>query len=138
MSWEELRGLADGGWEIGSHTCSHPRLTQIDDDALERELTVSREVCAERMGRPCESIAYPYGDHDDRVVEATGRAGYSAAGTLPARVETGGPLRYPRVGVYYGDSLLRFRAKVSPLVHGLRASPLGRAADGLRGALARR
>jgi len=138
LSWEELGGLAADGWEVGSHTCSHPRLTQVDDAALERELRVSREVCTEHLGRTCESIAYPYGDHDERVVEAAGRAGYSAAGTLPSRVEAGDALRFPRVGVYYGDSMLRFRAKVSPLVQGLRASPAGKAADRLRGALARR
>src|SRR5207248_2492572 len=26
MGWDELRSLADGGWEVGSHTRSHPRL----------------------------------------------------------------------------------------------------------------
>jgi peptidoglycan/xylan/chitin deacetylase (PgdA/CDA1 family) len=36
MSWEQLGGLADAGWEIGSHTCSHPHLTQLDDAALAR------------------------------------------------------------------------------------------------------
>lgn len=29
MSWEELRSLAACGWEIGSHTVSHPHLTPI-------------------------------------------------------------------------------------------------------------
>src|SRR5580692_3867363 len=39
MSWAELQTLAESGWEIGSHTGSHPHLTQIDDDALLDELT---------------------------------------------------------------------------------------------------
>ena len=68
---------------------------------------------ASSAGRPCESIAYPYGDHDDRVVEAARRAGYVAAGTLPSRLDERGPLRFPRVGVYYGDDERRFRLKVS-------------------------
>ena len=31
------------GWEIGSHTCSHPHLTELDIDSLDRELIVSRD-----------------------------------------------------------------------------------------------
>ena len=92
-------------------------------------------------GRPCESIAYPYGDHDDRVVEAARRAGYVAAGTLPSRLDERGPLRFPRVGVYYGDDERRFRLKVSRPLRALRASRLWgggaerprRSLEGLRG-----
>ena len=79
MSWEELGRLAAAGWEVGSHTRSHPLLTQVaDDDSLAGELAQSKAVIESRLDRPCESIAYPYGDHDDRVVErlagrATGR-----------------------------------------------------------------
>ena len=49
--------------------------------ALERELAGSRELLLERLGR-CDSIAYPYGDYDDRVVRGAGAAGYRAACTL--------------------------------------------------------
>jgi peptidoglycan/xylan/chitin deacetylase (PgdA/CDA1 family) len=132
MSWEELGRLAGGGWEIGSHTCSHPRLTTLDDTALDEELRRSKAACEEHLGRPCDSIAYPYGDHDARVAEASGRAGYRAAGTLPSRMNAGDPLRWPRVGIYYGDDIRRFKTKVSPIVRGLRASRAWEAADRLR------
>jgi len=132
MSWEELDGLAAQGWEIGSHTCSHPRLTELGEPALEREMRLSRAACEERLGRPCESIAYPYGDHDVRVVDAARRSGYRTGGTLPSRTDSHDPLRWPRVGIYHGDDLRRFKAKVSPLVRGLRASRVWEAADRLR------
>ena len=121
MSWHELGSLADQGWEIGSHTCSHPRLTQLGDEALADELQRSRAVCEDRLQRPCESVAYPYGDHDLRVAEAARRAGYRAGGTLPKRLRARDPLRWPRVGVYHVDDQRRFKAKVSPLVRRLRA-----------------
>ena len=38
LTWQELRGLRDEGWEIGSHTRTHPRLAQLGDDALGAEL----------------------------------------------------------------------------------------------------
>jgi peptidoglycan/xylan/chitin deacetylase (PgdA/CDA1 family) len=132
MSWEELDALATRGWEIGSHTRSHPHLTQLDDAALDEELRRSRSACEERLRRPCESIAYPYGDHDVRVAEAAGRAGYRTAGTLPSRMVARDPLRWPRVGIYHGDDLRRFKIKVSPRVRGLRASRAWEAADRLR------
>lgn len=137
MSWDELGTLAAGGWEIGSHTCSHPRLTELDDAALEGELRRSKAVCEERLGRPCDSIAYPHGDHDLRVADFARRAGYRAGGTLPKRLGTTDPLRWPRVGVYHRDDLRRFRAKASPVARRLRASPAWSAADSLRAAVRR-
>jgi peptidoglycan/xylan/chitin deacetylase (PgdA/CDA1 family) len=123
MSWNELRVLADAGWEIGSHTKSHPRLSSLSDSDLERELEDSRLILEERFGRPCPGLAYPYGDHDARVVEAAGRAGYTAAGTLPVRFDRPSPLRWPRAGVYHGDDLRRFRLKASRIMRLARASP---------------
>jgi peptidoglycan/xylan/chitin deacetylase (PgdA/CDA1 family) len=124
MSWDELRSLAESGWEVGSHTVTHPRLTSLDDDRLYEELRVSAEECTERIGRRCTSIAYPFGDHDDRVVEAAGRAGYAWGATLPARLPRATALRWPRIGVYDSDDLRRFRLKVSPLVRLARSTPV--------------
>jgi hypothetical protein len=73
------------------------------------------------MGRPCRSIAYPYGDVDARVIEATRAAGYELAAALPKRHGSRDPLDWPRVGVYHGDDLRRFKLKVSPLLRRLRS-----------------
>ena len=120
MSWDQLGMLAEHGWEVGSHTRTHPRLIELDDRSLADELEGSRAACEARIGR-CESLAYPYGDHDDRVVEATRRAGYSVACTLPRRLNHTSAMRWPRVGIYYVDDDRRFRLKVSPVVRWLRS-----------------
>jgi peptidoglycan/xylan/chitin deacetylase (PgdA/CDA1 family) len=137
LSWPELGELAEAGWEVGSHTRTHPRLTTLDAARLEDELAGSRAECERQLGRPCRTLAYPYGDHDERVAEAAGRAGYSAAGTLPSRLRAGGPLRWPRVGVYHRDDARRFRAKASPAVRRLRGSVLWTALARSGGALGR-
>jgi peptidoglycan/xylan/chitin deacetylase (PgdA/CDA1 family) len=124
MSWDQLGVLADAGWEIASHTCSHPRLTSLSDEALARELIESRSTLADRLDRPCRTLAYPYGDHDGRVVEATRVAGYGAAGTLPGRFPRPRRLAWPRIGVYHGDDERRFRVKVSSAVLWLRETRL--------------
>ena len=124
LDWSELRGLADSGWELGSHTRSHPHLTRLDDEQLSRELGESRAACEEGLGRPCRTIAYPYGDVDRRVIDATRSAGYSAAAALPDRLGATDVLDWPRVGIYNGDDLRRFKLKVSPLVRRVRSSSL--------------
>lgn len=115
MSWEELDRLAEAGWEIGSHTRSHPRLTQLDDESLAAELEGSRTACEQRLGRPCRSLAYPYGDWDERVASAAGAAGYESAATLAASAPEGRPLAWPRIGIYNKDATWRWRLKLSPL-----------------------
>jgi peptidoglycan/xylan/chitin deacetylase (PgdA/CDA1 family) len=122
MSWEELGEMLDERWEVGSHTRSHPRLTQLDDAGLTDELEGSREVMRERLAIECSSLAYPYGDADRRVVAAAERAGYRFAGTLPRRLHSPHPLDWPRVGVYHADSFRRWRLKVSPVMRRVRAS----------------
>ena len=124
MNWEDLAELAEAGWEIGSHTCTHPLLTAVDDVRLKEELQRSRQECTERLGAPCESIAYPYGVVDERVAARAGEAGYRAAGTLISSLRPLGPLRWPRVGIYHVDDYRRFRLKMTPVMRHLRASSL--------------
>lgn len=137
MSWDELRMLATAGWEIGSHTVTHPRLTRLDDATLSDELTRSKAACEQQLGSPCTSLAYPYGDFDARVVAATAGAGYGAAATLPRRLSPAGALQWPRIGVYRADDERRFRVKVSPTVRRLRRSALWHALEASRGLLRR-
>jgi peptidoglycan/xylan/chitin deacetylase (PgdA/CDA1 family) len=124
MSWSELRQLAELGWEIGSHSHSHARLTALDDRRLRGELLESRATLEGQLGRPCRSLAYPYGDHDARVVEAARVAGYRAGGTLPGRLRPREPLAWPRIGIYNKDDRRRYRLKVSRPVRAARALPL--------------
>ena len=137
--WEQLRGLADAGWEIGSHTCSHPRLTGVDDDRLRDELARSRATLEERLERPCTSLAYPYSDHDTRVVAAANAAGYAYAATIPVGGASPLPLRWPRVGVFRTDSLGRFKLLTAPATRRFLATRTGDAvADAIRAAKALR
>jgi peptidoglycan/xylan/chitin deacetylase (PgdA/CDA1 family) len=122
MSWHEIREVAEDGWEIGSHTVSHPWLPGLDEDTLRVELKESRETIEAEIGRPCTSLAYPYGGHDDRVVDAARAAGYGFACTLPNRLTRGAPLTWPRIGIFRQDRGWRFRLKVAPQMRALRSS----------------
>lgn len=124
MDWDDLGELADRGWEVGSHTRTHPLLTTLGDDALRHELEASLQECHEHLGRPCRSIAYPYGDVDARVVEHARQAGYVAGAALSSDQRCLGALEWPRVGIYHADLDRRFRLKMNPVMRRLRASRL--------------
>jgi peptidoglycan/xylan/chitin deacetylase (PgdA/CDA1 family) len=119
LSWDELGDLADQGWEVGSHTRTHPRLTQVGDEQLRAELVGSREDCEARLGRPCRTIAYPYGDHDVRVRMAAREAGYDAACILARSQRHGDRFGWPRLGIYQHDERRRFVLKSSRTVRRL-------------------
>ena len=113
MSWEELRGLAERGVEIGSHTVTHPHLTRLTDSDLRRELEDSRARIEDELGRPCPLLAYPYGENDDRVRAAARRAGYTAAFALRETFSPADPFALPRVDLYRKDTPLRARLKTT-------------------------
>jgi peptidoglycan/xylan/chitin deacetylase (PgdA/CDA1 family) len=122
MSWDDVRELADAGWEIGSHTCSHPPLTQLSDAQLAAELERSRAVCSERVGRECTAIAYPYGDVDHRVAQRAAAAGYLAGASLSSRLANLGPYRWPRTGVWHDEAWWKLRLKFTRPIRALRAT----------------
>jgi peptidoglycan/xylan/chitin deacetylase (PgdA/CDA1 family) len=120
MDAAQLQALAADGWEIGSHTCTHPSLPTLPPGELQEELERSKADLEAMLGLPMTSIAYPYGDHNDAVVAATEAAGYACAATLPHRWPRPERLRWPRIGVYHPDDLRRYRIKVSPAVRRAR------------------
>ncbi|WP_266171453.1 polysaccharide deacetylase family protein [Dyella subtropica] len=101
MTAEELRAWHSGGMEIGSHTQTHPRLTQCDDRQLRHEIHGSKTDLEDRLGVAVTQFCYPYGDMDDRVADLAREAGYAAATTTRrGRAVPGTDLwRLPRVQV---------------------------------------
>jgi peptidoglycan/xylan/chitin deacetylase (PgdA/CDA1 family) len=113
MTWDDLRALVERGFDVGSHTVSHPHLPQLSDAELDRELGDSRARMEDELRRPCRLLAYPYGEHDARVQAAARRAGYEAAFALWAGASSANPYALPRIDFYRRDSLLRATLKSS-------------------------
>jgi peptidoglycan/xylan/chitin deacetylase (PgdA/CDA1 family) len=67
MDWWHIVELHQLGWDIGSHTMSHPYLTEMDDSTLQYELIESKAELM-RRGILAENFALPYGDCDERVM----------------------------------------------------------------------
>jgi peptidoglycan/xylan/chitin deacetylase (PgdA/CDA1 family) len=124
ISWPQVRELSEGGWEIGSHTRTHPHLTRVDDETLVEEIEVSKKACEAHVNRPCRSIAYPFGAADSRVAEVARNAGYRA-GVVMSPVCGDSSIQSmtrPRVSIYRNDGDGRFRLKTAPVMQSRIAS----------------
>jgi peptidoglycan/xylan/chitin deacetylase (PgdA/CDA1 family) len=69
LTWEDLKALAAQGFELSSHTVTHPRLAVLDDANLDYELAKSREDILDHLGfKHTFTVECPFGTEDERVV----------------------------------------------------------------------
>lgn len=64
VSWFDLKLLKRKGWEIGSHTISHPNLPELPDEAKYMEITGSKQMLEEN-GFKVKSFTVPYSAEDE-------------------------------------------------------------------------
>lgn len=81
LAEEDVRRLAELGFEVGSHGSTHASLAEPDVN-LQREVADSRRRLQDIVGRKVRAFAYPYGQHTPAAVDAVRRAGYEAAFTV--------------------------------------------------------
>lgn len=103
----ELREMQAYGMEIGSHTVSHVRLTEVNDTRLSKELADSKATLEDLLGNSVGSFAYPYGVWDQRCATAVKLAGYSAACTTRTgwALRDSDPYRLRRLTILNSDTL---------------------------------
>lgn len=88
LSWQAIESLGDAGFEIGSHGRMHLAADVNSAELVDRDARASRSELEDRLGRPVESFAYPFGYHSASARRAVRAAGYRqacAVGELPAR-----------------------------------------------------
>lgn len=113
MSREQILDWRERGIEFGSHTRTHPRLPAIDMSAMRAEIAGSADDLLLLLGSRVESLAYPYGDYDERVVRMA-RANYDLAFTTEEGINDRRTDRglYKRPMILPNDSILDFLMKV--------------------------
>jgi len=77
----ELRALAAAGWEIGSQSASHVRLTALAPVPLREEIRGSKARLEDLLSMPVDGFCYPWGEWDARVRDEVAEAGYAYAVT---------------------------------------------------------
>ncbi|ALP41615.1 polysaccharide deacetylase [Aeromonas schubertii] len=80
MNSEQLKALvASGHVEIGGHTLTHPRLSQLSSDQQAHEIGENKRQLEALLGHPLLSFAYPYGDLNEGAKAQAIAAGYRYA-----------------------------------------------------------
>lgn len=100
--WSQLRAMVAEGLVLGSHSRTHPRLSNVSDGRLADELAGASSDLELRTGVRPRTLCYPYGDLDERVVEAA-REHYALGCTTEFRAlgTTAEAMLLPRLDAYY-------------------------------------
>lgn len=77
------------GHDIGSHTLTHPFLTQLSPKSAREEISASKKKLEDLFNRAIEHFCYPYGDWNERVRDLVAEAGYRTACTTDFGVNEG-------------------------------------------------
>jgi peptidoglycan/xylan/chitin deacetylase (PgdA/CDA1 family) len=97
MTWQELSAMAATSlFSVGSHTYRHPNfrreMRRQPPDKYEAfvdaQLTGSRTVLQEKLNRPVDILAWPFGIYTPSVVQRAGADGYVAAFAVDCRAVT--------------------------------------------------
>lgn len=108
--WELVRELRQAGIHCGSHTVTHPRLTQLDADACRRELEEAKRDIEDRLGEPVRHLSYPFGAINPEVRRLAAAAGYETgcAVTVGLSTDDDDPLMLHRVRIVGTDRFADF------------------------------
>lgn len=99
LTLAELRDLQAAGWEIGSHTLTHPRLCDLDRASQRREIVDSKARLEDLIGTPVRSLAYPYGLYGETTLRLAEEAEYTHAVTTAKRGGSDSPFAIPRMSL---------------------------------------
>lgn len=124
LSWTQVRALSrNPNLELGSHTCSHSRLSRLSAEEADRELRGSYEVLASRRGtgEPLP-LAYPKGDYSSPIAQRAAGLGYRCALTTDAGLNDADTDLFALKRLLIGDDDAApiFAARVSGLIGWLR------------------
>lgn len=82
MNDEELQYLHNEGFEIGAHSCTHPKLTEIPIEEAEREIVESKVALEKLLNTRVHSFCYPYGLENEKIHEIVKDAGFDFGCTV--------------------------------------------------------
>jgi peptidoglycan/xylan/chitin deacetylase (PgdA/CDA1 family) len=120
MTWDQVRESAAKRITFGSHSLTHPKLTELDASGLEHEIRHSKEKIESELGQGIDSFSYPYAFPEQdaeflkRYEAALGRSGYRSGVTtiIGAAAQTDNRYFLKRLPVNDHDDIRFFKAKL--------------------------
>ena len=115
LNQNELLACAKAGVTIGSHTLTHPRLTEVDDKLASKEIKLSKMQLEDILEQEVKHFAYPYGLYDPEHLKIVEEAGYESACSTRSGFNRNNINLFElrRIEVYGNDSLWHFKKKLT-------------------------
>jgi peptidoglycan/xylan/chitin deacetylase (PgdA/CDA1 family) len=124
MTWEELQTLEDSGlFDVQSHTYWHPNFRKEKERRspadftkfVDWQLVHSKKVLEEKLDRPVDLLAWPFGIYTPWLMNEAAQCGYRAAFSIERRPvnRSDSRMALPRIMVADTDRGARFEALLS-------------------------
>ena len=92
LDWREVKEMQAQGIEFGSHTITHPMLTQVPLDVARREIGESKRMLEDRLGTAVRFFCYPRGNVNEAVRRIVCDEGYRRPARPCPDSTTAGPI----------------------------------------------
>jgi peptidoglycan/xylan/chitin deacetylase (PgdA/CDA1 family) len=79
LSWQALGDVAAEGVEVAAHSHTHPQMDRVPGEEVQDEAARSRGVLEDKLGRPVDGFAYPFGYWNRAARAAVAGAGFRYA-----------------------------------------------------------
>ena len=119
LTWDQLRELSREGLTLGSHTRTHPIMTQLTAERMREEVQGSQEDLQREIGACLPIFCYPNGNHNETAFSVLREQGIRLAFTTLSganRLGSVDPLRLHRAVIM---------PRTTPAIFCLRLLPLG-------------
>lgn len=70
-----VKEIDERGFEIGTHSNTHPDMTKLSADAMEKELTTCVDMIENITGKNVELFRPPYGAYNDTLIKTSEKLG---------------------------------------------------------------
>lgn len=72
---DKVKLIDDAGFDIGTHSNTHPKMSTLSSEQVKNELTKSMELITNITGKEVKFFRAPFGDYNDNLISIAGSLG---------------------------------------------------------------
>jgi peptidoglycan/xylan/chitin deacetylase (PgdA/CDA1 family) len=118
LTWDEIKIMDRAGMKFGSHSETHPCLSEVSEDRLRKELMNPKRRIEEMLGHPIDSFAYPFGSEGSFCYDLTKKVlleakyNYAYTNILGCNTSQSDKFTYRRIRIYREDGPFKLKMKM--------------------------